>query len=95
MQVTASVDQEVVATAVRQLGLRVSVTTQPPDQLPLQEAVLAYRSEYVVERALSRMNDRSLSLTAMYVERDDHVTGLIRLLSLWLRVLTRPKFGVR
>ena len=94
MQVTASVDQEAVVTAVRQLGWRVYVN-QPPDQLPLQEAVLAYRSEYLVERAMGRMKGWSLSLTAMYLERDDHVTGLIRLLSLGLRVLTRLEFGVR
>jgi transposase len=31
----------------------------------------------------------------MYLERDDHATGLIRLLSIGLRVLTRLEFGVR
>jgi hypothetical protein len=41
------------------------------------------------------MKGGSLSLTAMYVERDDHVIGLIRRLSLRLRVLTRLEFGVR
>ena len=43
-QVTVSRDQEAVAMAVRQWGWRVSVTTQPPAQLSLQEAVLASRS---------------------------------------------------
>jgi transposase len=81
-------------TAVRQLGWRVYITTQPLEQLPLQEAVLAYRSEYLVERAMGRMKGRSLSLMAMYLEWDDHVTGLIRLLSLQLQVLTRLEFGV-
>ena len=31
----------------------------------------------------------------MYVERDDHATGLVRLLSIALRVLTRLQFVVR
>jgi transposase len=31
----------------------------------------------------------------MYLERDDHATGLIRLLSIGLRVLTLLEFGVR
>ena len=31
----------------------------------------------------------------MYVQRDDHATGLIRLLSIALRVLTLMEFGVR
>jgi hypothetical protein len=43
-QVTVSGDQEAVAAAVRQLGWRVYVTTQPPEQLSLQEAILAYRN---------------------------------------------------
>ena len=94
-QVTVSVDQEAVAAAVRQLGWRVYVTTQPPEQLSLQEAVLAYRNEYLVERAMGRLKGRPLSLTPMYLERDDHATGLIRLLSIGLRVLTLLEFGVR
>jgi transposase len=94
-QVTVSVDQEAVAAAVRRLGGRVYVTTQPPEQRSLPEAVLAYRNESLVERAIGRLQGRPLSLTPMYLERDDHATGLIRLLSLGLRVLTRLEFGVR
>jgi transposase len=94
-QGTVSVDQEAVAAAVRQLGWRVYVTTQPPEQLSLQEAVLAYRNESLVERAMGRLKGRPLSLTPMYLERDDHATGLIRLLSIGLRVLTLLEFGVR
>jgi transposase len=80
---------------VHQLGWRVYVTPHPPAQLSLQEAVLAYRHEYLVERAMGRLKGRPLSLTPMYLEREDHATGLIRLLSLGLRVLTRLEFGVR
>ena len=94
-QVRVSLNQEAVAAAVRQLGWRVYVTTQPPEQLSLQEAVLAYRSEYLVERAIGRLKGHPLSLTPMYLERDDHATGLIRLLSIGLRVLTLLEFGVR
>ena len=36
-----------------------------------------------------------LSLTPMYMQRDDHATGLIRLLSVALRVLTLLEFVVR
>jgi transposase len=94
-QVTVSLDQEALAAAVRQLGWRVYVTTQPPEQLSLQEAVLAYRNEYLVERAMGRLKGRPLSLTPMYLEREDHATGLIRLLSIGLRVLTLLEFGAR
>jgi transposase len=94
-QVTGRLDQEAVAAAVRHLGWRVYVTTQPWAQLSLQQAVLAYRNAYLVERAMGRLKGRPLSLTPMDLERDAHATGLIRLLSIGLRVLTRLECGVR
>ena len=78
--------------AVGRLGWRVYGTNQPREQLSLEQAVLAYRSEYLVERSLGRLKGRPLSLTPMYVQRDDHATGLIRLLSIALRVLTLLEF---
>jgi transposase len=95
LQVTVSVEQEAVAAAVRQLGWRVYVTNQPADQLTLEQAVLAYRDQYLVERDMGRLKGHPLSLTPMYLERDDHATGLIRLLSVGLRVLTLLEFVVR
>jgi transposase len=94
-QVDTRVDQEAVATAVRRLGWRVYATTQPADQLSLAQAVLAYRNEYLIERDMGRLKGRPLSLTPMSLERDDHATGLIRLLSIGLRVLTLLEFVVR
>jgi transposase len=44
---------------------------------------------------MGRLKGRPLSLTPRYLERDDHATGLIRLLSIGLRVLTLLEFGVR
>jgi len=95
VQVTVSLDEEAVAAAMRHLGWRVDVTTPPPDQLSRQEAVLAYRRESLVERAMGRLKGRPLSLTPMSLERDDHAPGLIRLLSLGWRGLTRLELGVR
>jgi len=77
------------------LGWRVYATTQPADRLPLAQAVLAYRSEYLIERDMGRLKGQPLSLTPMYLERDEHATGLIRLLMLALRVLTLLEFVVR
>jgi transposase len=95
LHVTASVDPEAVAAAVRQLGWRVYAANQPADQLTPEQAVLAYRDQYLVERDMGRLKGRPLSLTPMYLERDDHATGLIRLLSVGLRVLTLLEFVVR
>ena len=93
--VEVRVDEEALESAVRRLGWRMYSTNQPKEQLSLEQAVLAYRSEYLVERSLGRLKGRPLSLTPMYVQRDDHATGLIRLLSIALRVLTLVEFVVR
>jgi transposase len=90
--VEVCVDEAALEAAVRRVGGRVYVTNQPVESLSLEQAVLAYRSEYQVERSLGRLKGRPLSLTPMYVQRDDHATGLIRLLSIALRVLTLLEF---
>jgi transposase len=95
LRVTAVVDRRAVAGAVRRLGWRVYATNAPADQLSLGQAVLAYRREDLIERDMGRLKGQPLSLTPMSLERDDHATGLIRLLLVGLRVLTRLEFVVR
>ena len=90
--VEVRVDEAALEAAVRRLGWRVYATNQPVESLSLEQAVLAYRNEYQVERSLGRLKGQPLSLTPMYVQRDDHATGLIRLLSIALRVLTLLEF---
>jgi len=94
-QVTVSLDQEAVDVAVRQLGWRVDVTPQPAEPLALQEAVWAYRREYLVERAMGRLKGRPLSLTPMALARADHAPGVIRLLSSGGRGLTLLECVIR
>jgi transposase len=48
-----------------------------------------------VESDIGRLKGHPLSLTPMDLERDDHATGLIRLLSVGLRVLTLRELVVR
>lgn len=95
VRLSVAVDAAAVESAVADLGWRVYATNQPVDQLPLAQAVLAYRDEYLVEHGLGRLKGQPLSLTPMYLERDDHATGLIRLLSIALRVLCLLEFVVR
>jgi len=95
VRVIAVVDESALQEAVRALGWRVYVTNHSAEQLSLTQAVMAYRSEYLVEQDFGRLKGRPLSLTPMYLQRDDHVIGLIRLLSIGLRVLTLLEFGVR
>lgn len=72
-------DEAAVEAVVRRLGWRVYGTHQPVASLSLEQAVLAYRQAYQVERRWGRLQGRPLSRTPMYVQRDDQATGLIRL----------------
>jgi transposase len=95
LTVRAVADPAALASVIRALGWRVYATNQPQAQLALEQAVLAYRSEYIIERAFGRLKGRSLSLTPMYLQDDGHATGLIRLLTIGLRVLTLLEHRVR
>lgn len=93
MQVT--VRQEAVEARERELGWRVYATNQPPEQLSLEQAVIAYRHEYRIEQGFRRLKGNQLSVSPMYLRDETRVKGLVRLLSLGLRVLTLLEFGVR
>jgi transposase len=84
----SEVDEAAVSAATRRLGWRVYVTNHPHQTLSLEQTVLAYREEYLVERGFGRLKGKPLSLCPMYVHSDQRATGLIHLLSLALRLLT-------
>ena len=86
-------DSQALAAHLAGLGWRVYATNH--DGLTLSQAVWAYRGQYVLERSFGRLKGQPLSLSPMYLQRDDHATGLVRLLSLGLRVLILLEFVVR
>ena len=69
-------------------GWRVYGTNQAQPFLPVEQAVLAYREEFQVERNFGRRRGKTLLLTPMYLQEGHRATGLIRLLLIGLRVLT-------
>jgi transposase len=81
-------DEEALEATGRRWGGRMDGTKQPQEQLLLAPAVLAYRHAYLVERSCGRLKGCPRSLSPMDVPRDEHATGLRRLLSLGVRVLT-------
>src|SRR6266516_3686606 len=89
------VDEAAVSNATRRLGWRVYVTNHPQQTLSLEQTVLAYREEYLVERGFGRLKGKPLSLSPMYVQSDQRATGLIHLLSLALRLLTLLEWRCR
>ncbi|WP_263420010.1 hypothetical protein [Tolypothrix sp. PCC 7601] len=89
------IDDSAVQHQIQMLGWRVYVTNKNPNEFGLKQAVRAYRDEYLMERGFARLKNFPLSLTPIYLQREDHITGLIRLLSIGLRVLNLLEFQVR
>ncbi|NWG72689.1 MAG: IS1634 family transposase [Parvularculaceae bacterium] len=84
-----------VAEAQRHLGWRLYVTNAPTTDLSLAQAVLAYRGSPQIEHDFSRLKGRPLGLRPVFLKREDHLQGLVRLLTLALMVLTLVEFVVR
>lgn len=87
--------QENIEKAQRVMGWRAYATNAPEEKLSLSKAVDVYRDAYLHEHGYSRLKGSPLSLTPMYLQKDEQITGLIRLLSLALRILTLIEFVVR
>lgn len=80
---------------IDRMGWRVYVSNAKKEDLPIDKAILAYRNEYLIEHGFKRLKGKPLSLTPTYLQRDDHTIGLIRLLSIALRVLVIIEYLVR
>jgi transposase len=77
------------------LGWRAYVTNAPATELTWEQAILAYRDEWLIERGFHRLKGAPLSLDPLFVKRDDQVVGLTNLLSIAVRLLTLVEFVVR
>lgn len=84
-----------IAAARRLLGWRLYVSNAPEQGLGLAQAVWAYRGAPQIERDFRRLKGRPLGIRPLYVQREDHAQGMVRLLSLALRVLTVVEHVVR
>jgi transposase len=88
-------NEEAIANEYRTRGWRLYVLNAPEDALSLAQAVHAYRGAPNIERDFSRLKGRPLGLRPVYLQREDHLKGLVRLLSLALRILTLTEFVAR
>ena len=94
-QLQLSRNEAAIATQHQTMGWRLYLLNAPDKQVSLTQAVLAYRQAATIERDFSRLKGRPLGLRPVYLHREDHLTGLVRLLSLALRILTLTEFVVR
>ena len=88
-------DENALADHYRTRGWRLYVLNAPEDTLSLAQAVHAYRGAPNIERNFSRLKGQPLGLRPVYLHREDHLQGMVRLLSLALRILTLTEFVAR
>ena len=88
-------NEEAIATRRHRLGWRVQVTNAPMDRLPLPQAVRHYRGGWSLERDFHLLKDLPLGLSPLFVWKAKQITGMTRLLTLALRLLTLLETQVR
>jgi len=86
-QLTVSRKQDAIVQAEFKAGWRIYATNAPTEILSLAQAVWAYRDQYVAENVFRRLKGKILSITPLYIQRDDHAKGLFHLLTIASRGL--------
>ncbi len=87
-RVVCEVDQAAVRQAKQRLGWRVYGTNHRAAEWSVEQVVLSYREQYVIERGFARLKGKSLSLQPHYLHSDQRVAGLLNLLVIGLRLLS-------
>jgi transposase len=72
-----------------------SLTNAPITHLSLNQAIVYYRDQWVVERGFHRFKRGQLPALPIYFQNQDRIEGLMFLLTLALRVFTLIEFVVR
>ena len=93
VNLTSQINSALYEQTVRRFGWRVYACNDM--NLSVQKVVYAYRNEYLIERCFGRYKGKALGLHPLFLKSDERVKGLIRLLSIGLRVLSLLEFAVR
>lgn len=88
-------DEDAITARCYRLGWRAYATNAPATRLTLPQVVVHYRGGWCLERDFHLVKDRPLGLRPLFVWQDDQITGLVRLLTLALRLLTLIETQVR
>jgi len=94
-QLTVTRNEEAIANAEFKAGWRIYATNMPVEALALPQAVLAYRDQYIAENVFRRLQGKILSITPVYVQRDDHAQGLFHLLTIGARLFALGDYQAR
>ncbi len=94
-QLTVSRNQEAIEAVEFKAGWRIYATNEASTKLSLSDAVSTYRDQIVAENIFRRLHGRMLSVTPLYIQREDHAQGLIHLLTLGARTLALGDYLAR
>jgi transposase len=94
-QLNITRQQAAIAAVAFQMGWRIYATNAPQVDLTLDQAVWAYRGQYLAENIFRRLQGKLLSITPVYVQRDDHAQGLFHLLTIAARVLALGDYAAK
>ena len=95
VDIICDINPSLLKSHIASLGWRVYATNASIERLSFNKCILLYREEYRVEQSFGRLKGHPLSISPLYVNREDHVKGMIRLLALGLRLLGLLEFAVR
>jgi transposase len=95
VRVEVRIDEAAVQKAMAALGWQVYASNVESEQFSLSTLVLAYRSEYLIEHDFGRLKGQPCSLRPLYLASPHRLIGLMRLLTMALRVLILVEFEVR
>lgn len=94
-QLTVSRTQSAIEEAEWEAGWRIYATNEVQERLSLCQAVAVYRDQIIEENVFRRLHGKMLSITPLYVQREDHAQGLVHLLTLAARVLALGDYLAR
>ena len=94
-QLAVTRNKEAIAAAEFKAGWRIYATNAPTQELDLSQAVLAYRDQFIAENVFRRLQGNILSITPVYVQRDDHAQGLFHLLTIGARLFALGDYQAR
>ena len=88
-------DAGAITAATRRLGWRVYATNHLAAARRLEQAVAAYRAQYVIEQGFGRLQGHARSWTPLSLPYEHRIVGLIDLLTIALRLLVLIQCVVR
>lgn len=87
--------QHIIMAKLKKLGWQIYASNAPIDQIETVELVKCYRNEFRIEHLFDNIINKHVQLLPIYLQKETRVKGLIRLLSVAMRVIMLLQYEVR